>query len=422
MKNATWGVGRFVVALGALSLGLLVTGCQPECVDRYDCVNKGSPGAGRQYACVDERCVPRDIPGTTTDAGTDAGTEPTDAGPDGGTGGTDAGVACTDLPHDPKLGTLQLQTGFATAAETAPLPEGIGAVTAIASGSEFKLYGLRDTDLYALGTWPNVALGASSLQSIYAEADRDGGTKYPNSYLTNDGTRLLAGYTKPGTDFSNIPGTLLVYDTATPANSTYLSANGNFTAAGFEGGFFISGQGIAGAAETGNGIYALKTSATPFQGSKLANFPPEGAYSGFTAMASNGVAVLGFSDSAFTNHLRAVAPATYSPAFSSGTPFTLTDTNAQEVYSGADLKEVTGFGAGVALHRGSFTATSDVSRFALTLADSTSTSVTVGERKAVLTTSNTCTNVVLMTPMGPDLLVGVKDKNGSRLVRLQVAP
>jgi hypothetical protein len=405
MKNGTmgaWGLGRFVVALGTLSLGLLVTGCEPECVDRFDCANKGNPGEGKQYACVASSCVAQDIP-SATDAGTDAGTDP-----------------CVTAQHDPKLGTLQLQTGFTAAAETATLPEGIGAVTAVPSGAEFKLYGLRNTDLYALGTWPNVALGAAPLQSIYAEADRDGGTKYPNGYLTNDGTRLLAGYTKPG-PLTNVPGTVLVYDTATPANSTYLSANGNFSAAGYSGGFFISGQGLEGASEGGNGIYGLKTGATPFQGSKVATFPTAELFSSATAVASNGVAVFGYSNYP-TDTLRAVAPATYNPEISSGAPFVLNDTNAPEVYSGTDLKSAAGFGQGVALHRGTFTTTSDVSRFALTLSGVAPTSPSVGQRMPVLTTSNTCTNVVLLAPMGPDLLVGVKDKNGRRLVRLQVAP
>ncbi|WP_309896452.1 hypothetical protein [Archangium sp.] len=401
MKNGmmgAWGLGRFVVALGTLSLGLLVTGCEPECLDRFDCANKGNPGEDKQYACVASRCVAQDIPSVT-----DAGTDP-----------------CANVQHDPKLGTLRLQTGFTAAAETATLPEGIGAVTAVPSGAEFKLYGLRNTDLYALGTWPNVALGAAPLQSIIAEPDR-ARTTFSSGYLTNDGTRLLAGYTKQG-PVTNIPGTALVYDTVTPANSKYLSANGNFSAAGFEGGFLINGQGIEGSNESGNAIYALKTSTSSFQGSKLASFPPVGLYSGFTAMATNGVAVLGFSDNNFANHVRAVAPATYTPALTSGTPFTLSDTNAPEVYSGADLQSVAGFGEGVALHRGTFTTTSDISRFELTLGGITPTSVTVGALQSVLTTSNTCTNVVLLAPMGPDLLVGVKDKNGRRLVRLQVAP
>ncbi|HEX8824218.1 MAG TPA: hypothetical protein VF794_30135 [Archangium sp.] len=383
MKNTRMGskgFGRFVVVLGTLSLGLLVTGC-------------------------DEDTVPVDA---GTDAGMDAGTD----------AGTDAGVACTDLPHDPKLGTLQLQTGFA-AAETAALPEGIGSVTAIQSGPEFKLYGLRGTDLYELGTWPNVALGTAALQSTIAEPDR-AGTTYPNGYLTNDGTRVLSGYTKPG-PLTNTPGMVLVYDTRTPANSQYVSAPGNFTAAGLSGSFLINGQGIEGSNESGNAVYALKTETSPFQGSRFATFPESGLYSGYTAVATNGVAVLGYSDSAFTNHLRAMAPALYTPALSGGTTLALSDSNAPEIYSG-DLAEITAFGEGVALHRTNFPNTRDVSRIALTVGGTDAKVVTAGTLESVLTTSNTCTNVVTMSPLGADLLVGVKDKNGRRLVRLQVQP
>ena len=79
-------LGRLGLALGALSLGLLVTGCQPECVDRFDCANKDDPGEGKQYVCESERCVVRDVT-------PDAGTEPVDSGtPDSGTGNTDAGT------------------------------------------------------------------------------------------------------------------------------------------------------------------------------------------------------------------------------------------------------------------------------------------------------------------------------------------
>ncbi len=423
MKTEKMGsrFGRFGLALSALSLGLLVTGCEPECVDQFDCASKGNPPEGRQYVCESERCVLRDV----TPAPTDAGTEPVDSGtPDSGTpdSGTDAGVACADLPHDSKLGTLQLQTGYAVATETATLPEGIIAVTAIPSGAEFKLYGLNGTDdsLYALGTWPSVTLGGAPLQSIYAEADRDGGTKFPSGYLVNDGTRLLTGYTTLG-PITNIPGTALVYDTLTPASSKYISANGNFSAAGLDGGFLINGQGLEGTSESGNAVYALRTGTSSFQGSKLATFPVAGASSGFTAVATNGVAVLGYSDSTspFANHLRAVAPGTYTEAFTGGTTVALTDTNAPGIYSGTDIKSVTGFGEGVALHRGPFTSTKDVARIPLPLGGITPGSVTPGELETVLTTSNTCTSVVLMTPMGSDLLVGVSDKQGRRLVLLK---
>ena len=423
MKTGTMGsgrFGRFVVALGALSLGLLVTGCGEECVDRIDCANKrGAPPEGKQYLCVDSRCEVRDIADPGTDAGTDAGT---DTGPDAG---TDAGVTCADLPHDEKLGTLQLQTGFA-AAESVALPAGIGAVSAVQSGSDFQLYGLTggsDSSLYALGTWPAIAASTTPLRPVVPEADQ-GANTFPSGYLTNDGTRLLTGYTMLG---ENFPGKVLVYDTATPAESTYVSAAGNFSAAAVPGAFLINGVGIEGVAEGGSAIYALKTDAKPFQGTKLATFPVAGVFSGYTAVTSDNIAVLGYaaSDASTSdpfdtiNYLTAVAPAVYTPAISGGTTFVLTNPNAIEIYAKGDLQGVAGFGTGVALHRGTFTATKDISRIELTVGGITPSTVTAGDLTSVLTTSNTCTNVVGMTPMGADLLVGVADKNGRRLVRLQ---
>jgi hypothetical protein len=435
MKGSRW-FGRFSVALGAAALGLLVTGCEPECVDQFDCARKGNAGEGKQFACVDNRCVTQDIPNETgSDAGTDAGTG-SDAGTDAGTGsdaGTDAGVACADLPHDPKLGTLQLQTGFA-AAESATIPEGIGAVTVIQSGSEYTLYGLRNTDntsvaddsIYALGTWPDVTLGSAALYAVVPEADR-GNSTYPSGFLTNDGTRLLTGYTRGA---AGSPGNVLVYDTATPKDSVYVSAPGNFSAAAVSGAFFINGLGIDGASQGGLAVYALNLASKPFQGSKLATFPTTNALaaSGYSAVTSDKVAVFGYSlpDSSssdpwapYINHLHALAPALYTPAVSSRSTLALSTTNAPEIYSGNDLQSVAGFGSGVALHRGTFTATRDVARIELTPGGINPESVTAGDLTPVLTTSNTCTNVVSMAPMGPDLLVGVKDKNGRRLVRLQ---
>ncbi|RKI03504.1 lamin tail domain-containing protein [Corallococcus sp. AB038B] len=80
------------------------TGCGDECVDQFDCRDKGAPPAGQAYTCVENKCELRTLnlppeedagtetdAGTTADAGTDAGTE-TDAGTttDGGTGGPQA--------------------------------------------------------------------------------------------------------------------------------------------------------------------------------------------------------------------------------------------------------------------------------------------------------------------------------------------
>ncbi|MCY1082058.1 hypothetical protein [Archangium lansingense] len=426
MKTGTMGsgrFGRFAVVLGALSLGLLATGCGEECVDQFDCVReRGTPAEGKRYVCEANRCVVRDL--------ADAGTGGTDAGSDAGTdAGTDAGVACADLPHDPKLGTLQLQTGYA-ATESVALPDGIGAVTAVQGGSEFKLYGLHgaDNSLYNLGTWPTIASSTTPLQAVIPEDDR-GSSTFPGGYLTNDGTRLLTGYTMAGAGF---PGKVLVYDSATPGNTVYLSAPGNYTAVGVSGGFLINGTGLEGVAEGGAAVYALKTDARPFSGFKLATFPVANPASGYTALASNNVAVLGYSDTdqGYANFLRAVAPATYTPAFSGGTTLALSDANAPSIYASsehpeASLAEIDGFGEGVAIRRSVYDSsfnefTHDVSRISLTVGGITPGTVTAGDFSPVLTTSNRCTSVVLMAPMGADLLVGVKDKNGRRIVRLQL--
>ncbi|HEY0095283.1 MAG TPA: hypothetical protein VGB96_13205, partial [Archangium sp.] len=64
-------------AVGALmgALMLVVSGCtQDECIDQFDCNNnKGAPGTGKVWACVENKCVARDVntePPPTDDAGT----------------------------------------------------------------------------------------------------------------------------------------------------------------------------------------------------------------------------------------------------------------------------------------------------------------------------------------------------------------
>jgi Tol biopolymer transport system component len=102
------------VVLGALVGALMVvsTGCSEECADQFDCTReKGTPGQGKQWACVDNKCVTRDVttpPEEETDAGTqmDAGTQ-TDAGTQ-----MDAGTQ-TDAGTEVDAGTMTLQEGEA---------------------------------------------------------------------------------------------------------------------------------------------------------------------------------------------------------------------------------------------------------------------------------------------------------------------
>jgi hypothetical protein len=349
--------------------------------------------------------------------GTGCDPNPNTPTPDAGVGdaGTDV-TSCDDRLHDAKLGTLRLRTGF-TLAESVELPAQIGAVTAIANGNGYTLYGLRTSDksIHALGTWPTLTLANTPPVSVISQSDREA-TTFLSGYLTNDGTRLLSGYTKTGMNF---PGNVVSYDTVTPSNSTYLSAPGNFSAAAVPGTFFINGTGLL--TLEGPAVYALKVQNQDLTVSTLATFPNAMAASGYTAVSTNGAAVLGYSVYP-KNTLHAVPPGEYTAALSRGTPFALADW--PEVYSGEDVFGVAGFGSGVVVHRGSYDAnfnalTQDVVRRELTVGGSDSQVIIVGALTPVLTTDNPCTQVDILAPMGEDLLVGVKDENGHRLVRIQ---
>ncbi|MBZ4375501.1 hypothetical protein [Corallococcus sp. AS-1-6] len=84
------------VVLGALfgALAVLGTGCGDECVDQYDCRDKGSAPEGQQWTCnADNKCELQNVtPPPEEDAGVeaDAGTE--DAGTEVDAGTEDAGT------------------------------------------------------------------------------------------------------------------------------------------------------------------------------------------------------------------------------------------------------------------------------------------------------------------------------------------
>ncbi|WP_157774892.1 hypothetical protein [Melittangium boletus] len=437
-------LGQALWVLGTVMLGWVVTGCGPECVDRYDCANKlGSPEEGRRYVCESNQCVVRDIDappapeadaGTSPDAGADAGTPPdeTDAGtpPDETDAGTDAGteLTCADLPHDPKLGTLRLRAGF-TSAESAPFPTGISAITPLVGSATPVLYGLlgEDKSIFALGTWPNIAASTTPLYPVVAPADQ-GVTTYLSNYLTSDGTRLLAGYTK-----GDVSGNLALYDLSSPGDSSYVSSTGNYSVVGVKDTFLVNSLSLEAQGGSTAAIYALKTRSAPFQSSTLATFPAAAQFSGYNALASNGVAVFGYAAStptddnpyATTNYLHAVSPATYTSALSAGTSVDLNSADTPEFFKSLDVIYASGFGAGVAIQRGGLDEsynprTESIVRVPLSPTGSEGKAVNVGDIEPVLDVVDACTRVLLTAPLEEDLLVGVQDKNGRRLVRLQL--
>ncbi|MCP3139347.1 hypothetical protein [Pyxidicoccus xibeiensis] len=422
-------------------------------------VDAGSSDAGSDAGSTDSGTEDAGSDAGAEDAGTDAGPEdaggpdagpedagspdagPEDAGsPDAGpedAGSPDAGPEdagsdpCAIASHDPKLGTLSLQPGF-EALESAPLPDKVLALTA-SPGPVYSLHAVRgagmgtNAAMYSLGTWPDLQPSSTKLYDIVSPQDRAGtAVVFAGGYMANDGSRLFAGYTTSGPGF---PGSVAVYDFEAPAASTYVSAPSNFTAVTFSGGettaLLVNGAGL-GTVSAGLGIYALVTSTTPFTPRKVASFATgEAAASGFTAVSQNGIALFGFASSAdFSNRARVVARDVITQALTSGTPV---DLGSQQLLTvGSDFNAASAFGSGVVVKRGGYNenfefVSTDVSRYALAHANE-GQSVTVGERTPVLVYADQCTSVVALEPLGSDLLVGVSDKNGRRLVRIRVTP
>jgi hypothetical protein len=208
-----------------------------------------------------------------------------------------------------------------------------------------------------------------------------------------------------------------------PVGSRFLNSPGNFSADAFNRGttnaFLVNASGLGSLSE-GLGVYALVTSADPERTVKVASFPANAGGSGFTAVSDNGVAALGYSDASYTNKLHAVPPVLMESTIGSGTPLTLTD--QPEVAVGSNFTGLSPFGNGVAVLRGGFTSSTDVSRFAFSFGIAGPQSVVVEERVPVLTFVNQCTSVELLAPLGADLLVGLNDRGGRRLVRIRQTP
>ena len=56
-----------LVAVIALPLSILSAGCNPECVDKYDCKSKNTKTT--EYTCVSNKCVVGSAGGDAPDAG-----------------------------------------------------------------------------------------------------------------------------------------------------------------------------------------------------------------------------------------------------------------------------------------------------------------------------------------------------------------
>jgi hypothetical protein len=360
--------------------------------------------------------------GTVTGGGTGGGA--TGGGSGGGSTGGGGGSAtgggggggtlnpCDAATHDLRTGTFTLGAG-ATIMQTSVLPAGITQVAAIGT----SLFGLTSDDhVKPLGSFPTLTAGAN-LASIRAPGD-DAGTIYAGAYLAASGTELLAGYTKAGA-----AGSLALIET-TDGGVSYVNAPGNYDVGGASIGFLINGIQVG--TNTGAGAYVLSN--TTHAVTSFATFDAAWLGSGYAAVAANGVALIGYYGSApiAGNYVRAAPPSSYLLTLQNNTPFPL----APEVLVAApnttdDVMDLAAAGNIAIVAFGSFDANftahvSHVDRVPLTLSGSGVQTVTVGTANPLLSTTDTCTNVLFIQGAGTRVLVGLEDKNGRRL--LDIAP
>lgn len=336
----------------------------------------------------------------------------------GGAGGGDAGVDCATQPHDALLGTLELQAGFALDG-VAALPSGIEMVASIDGGPQ-AMFGLQvgstETAVVGLGTYPTAFAVGQPTKNIVDPAS-DAGVTFSSLFLVGNGERLLTGYTQAGAVAMAPPGKLLDFEPVSGA-SVWSSAPGNYGAAWVSGKFIVNAGGLG--TSTGMGLYAYAPGAPPTTAA-LASFDvADQPANGQVAVTANQIVVTTyFNQTDYRNYLRASAPSSYANHLANGTTF-VWKSGSTEIYAGDDVLGFAPFGNSVALFRATFGASGaqlvEITQLPLSVGSQT---VTVGAAKAILKPKDSCTEVRFVSNLSDELLVGLKDKNGARLIRVK---
>lgn len=356
-------------------------------------------------------------------ASQDAGVPAPDAG--GPTG--DAGVPadpCANATFDDALGTLRLAPGFALIG-SAPLPESAIAAAAldVAGESHVAVVDGVTLEVKDLGPWPTLSAGISLFSLL--PADESAEAPFASYFLASTGSDLAAGYTSFDTEAFTFPGQVVWWNGTSAA---WFAAEGNYSAAFTvpEGAaesagpmLLVNGLSATTLAE-GAAIYGVRDHDAWSTGI-VATFPESwGAYSGYTAVTTAGIAVVGgfyaLAEAPATNHLHALPSASLAPAAGEDVAAELGDND--RIWSGSAL-QVSAFGAGIAVLEGDYGAPIDGLRYLPLLASTTG--VEAGPQRDILSAADACTAITLLAPMGEDLLVGLADRAGSRLLRIQQA-
>lgn len=358
-------------------------------------------------------------PMTMNDAGTGGGgaTGGGGGGATGGGGGAAGGGGgsvnpCDSATHDLRTGTFTLGANV-TVMQTATLPAGVTQVAAVGS----SLFGLTSGDqVVPLGSFPTLTLGPA-VASLRAPADAMG-TIFAGAYLAASGTRVLAGYTKTGL---TVPGNVALIETS-DGGVSYVDAPGNYDATGVgNAGFLINGLQLGTA--TGAGAYVLSAAG---MGSAFATFDAAWAGSGYAAATENGIALLGYygTQPMAGNYVRAAPPSSYAATLQGGAAFALaTEVLVASPNATDDVMDLAAAGSNAIVSYGSFDANftphvSHVDRIPLTLMGSGVQTIVVGTAAPLLSSTDSCTDVLFIASNGPRVLVGLSDKNGRRLLDL----
>lgn len=365
---------------GALAAAVFCSSCTPA-------VNDGDGGVLDDAGDVED------------DAGfnDDAGFVEDDAGPG------DAGIdPCADA--DPTLGTLTLAAGFSIVDSSAVPGEAI-AVTAVAQGESYRVYAVDvvDVSVLDLGVWPSLDTATTLFEIVPDDGTVD--TAYASPFLAHTGSRLAAGYTAPFNDLGVAPGHVAIFDTAAVSDAlAHVPSDNNYSAAFADDVLVVNATSLGGVG-TETAIYGWATEA-----GVLATFPdPAMTYGApVAATAQGGVVVSGYYADTGAQHFFLLSAASAAAALA-GQPVALAD---EDEITAVPSLYAASFGEYLAYVHGDYTAVEAVRR--VPLADG-------ADRTAedVLVIQDGCTSVTMLADMGDDLLVGLSDSAGSRLIRVR---
>ncbi|MFZ9887521.1 MAG: hypothetical protein ACO3JL_08465 [Myxococcota bacterium] len=311
--------------------------------------------------------------------------------------------SCESASYDALLGTLVLSQGY-TVAESAPLAPTVLAVAAVAEGASWQLFGLDSANLEVndLGTWPTLRSEVTKVFSLLPESYS--GEAYASGFLASHGSTLVAGYTgdfDPETFIAT--GELLVFDRSEPGtvSPVRLLAPNNYAAAFVGDTLLVNAHGLGEVGEE-TGVYGWRVGET----SIAARFEdPAATYGGPVLPLPGGDVVLGGYIGDETQFFQVLAD-----DLATTDAGVLLDDSRKVL--GAPYLHAAPFGNGFAYLHGDFFNPVEAVRVVPFEGSAPSSA------SDVLLLVDDCTSVDLLAPLGDDLLVGISDPQGRRLVRV----